>query len=213
MAQQKLIFKQPQADLRRKYPRWMELSLVIALFLTSTLFYAFQRFEGNESLRRAPDDVFELTHIPPVTEQLPRPPEPQRPKIPVEANDDSEIPEDMPVDDNLFDFSSIRDVPPPQEEKEPIVPFHEVSEAPVQIKRVNPVYPDLAKRVGISGLVVVKVLINTKGDVEDVEVLKSIPMLDDAAIEAAKQFKFRPAKQRDRLVKVWMSISFNFRLK
>jgi TonB family protein len=57
------------------------------------------------------------------------------------------------------------------------------------------------------------VLIDTKGNVEDVRVIKSNPMLDDAAIAAAWQFKFTPAKQRDRLVKVWMSIPFHFRLK
>ena len=54
---------------------------------------------------------------------------------------------------------------------------------------------------------------STKGDVEKVEVVKSHPMLDDAAIAAAKQFKFKPGKQRDRYVKVWMTIPFTFRLK
>ena len=60
---------------------------------------------------------------------------------------------------------------------------------------------------------VVKVLVNTKGDVEAVEVLKSHPLLDESAIAAAKQYKFTPGKQRDKFVKVWVSIPFNFKLK
>ena len=59
---------------------------------------------------------------------------------------------------------------------------------------------------------VLKVLIGTDGNVEDVEIFKSHPMLDDAAIEAAKQFRFTPGIQRDRPVRVWMSIPFSFRL-
>ncbi len=107
----------------------------------------------------------------------------------------------------------MEELPPPPEEEEPIVPFFALSEKPVEIKRVNPVYPELAKKAGIEGTVVVKVLVNTKGDVEKVEILKSHPLLDEAAVNAAKQFKFKPGKQRDRYVKVWVSIPFNFRLK
>jgi TonB family protein len=38
-------------------------------------------------------------------------------------------------------------------------------------------------------------------------------MLNEAAIEAARQFKFKPGKQKDKLVKVWVSIPFNFSLR
>ena len=62
-------------------------------------------------------------------------------------------------------------------------------------------------------MVVVKVLIGTKGDVEKVEIVKSHPMLDESAMAAAKLFKFTPGKQRDRVVKVWMTIPFTFKLK
>ena len=120
----------------------------------------------------------------------------------------------MTIEEQNIDFTQpVEELPPPPEEEEPIVPFHALSEKPVVIKRVEPVYPELARKAGIEGRVIVKVLINTKGDVEKVEVIKSHPLLDQAAIEAAKQFKFKPGKQRDRYVKVWMTIPFNFRLK
>ena len=64
----------------------------------------------------------------------------------------------------------------------------------------------------IEGTVVVKVLIGKKGLVEKAEIFKSIPILDEAALKAAKKCIFKPAKQRDKLVKVWMSIPFKFKL-
>lgn len=95
----------------------------------------------------------------------------------------------------------------------PIVPFYSLSEKPTETKRVEPAYPELAKKAGIEGAVVVKVLVNTAGKVEKVEVLKSHPLLDEAAIAAAKQFEFTPGKVQGEAVKVWLSIPFNFSLR
>ncbi len=143
-----------------------------------------------------------------------KPPPPSRPQIPIESEDE-DLPEDLTIEETEVDFSQqTQDTPPPpEEEEEPIVPFFALSEKPKEIKRVNPEYPELAKKAGVEGTVVVKVLVNTKGDVEKVEVLKSHPLLDDSAVEAARQFKFKPGKQRDKYVKVWVSIPFNFTLK
>jgi len=58
--------------------------------------------------------------------------------------------------------------------------------------------------------VVVRVLIDKKGDIEKAEIFKSVPMLDEAALAAVWQLKFTPGKQRDRFVKVWMAVPFNF---
>ncbi|MEJ2052745.1 MAG: energy transducer TonB [Calditrichaceae bacterium] len=69
----------------------------------------------------------------------------------------------------------------------------------------------MAKRAGISGTVVTRVLIDKEGNIEKAEIFKSIPMLDKAALEAAKKCKFSPAMQRDKPVKVWMAIPFQFR--
>jgi protein TonB len=213
MAHKKLIYKDPQVDLRNKYPKWVEWSLIIALGFTIGLFYAFKKFESSVKLEKVLDQNIETIEIPP-TQQIQKPPPPARPKIPIEAEDE-DIPEDLTIEEEMFEFDQQTEElpPPPPEEEEPIVPFYALSDKPVEIKRVNPVYPELAKKAGIEGTVVVKVLVNTKGDVEKVEVLKSHPLLDEAAIDAAKQFKFKPGKQRDKFVKVWVSIPFNFKLK
>ncbi len=211
MSHRKLIYKEPEVDLRLKYQKWFEASLIAALALTILLFYAFKKFDSAIKLQKAVDTEIQVEQIPP-TQQIKKPPPPARPKIPIESEDE-DIPEDLTIEEETFDFQEEVDLPPPPEEEEPIVPFYALSDKPVEIKRVNPVYPELAKKAGIEGTVVVKVLVNTKGDVEKVEILKSHPLLDESAIEAAKQFKFKPGKQRDKFVKVWVSIPFNFKLK
>jgi protein TonB len=57
------------------------------------------------------------------------------------------------------------------------------------------------------------VTIGKTGKVEDAKILKSLPMLDEAALSAARKCTFKPAKQRDKAVKVKMSIPFDFKLK
>lgn len=213
MAHFNLIYKVPEADLRSKYRKWKEISLVAALLLTTLLFYAFQKFEPSAELANPLDKEIIIDVVPP-TIQRTKPLTPLRPVIPVETDDEDEQPIDFPTIEAAFaDPQTTIVIPPPEEEEEPVVPFAELSERPVEIKRVNPVYPELARKAGIEGKVVVKALINTKGDVEEVVILKSHPLLNQAAVDAAKQFKFKPGKQRDRYVKVWMSIPFTFKLK
>lgn len=212
MAKKQLLYKEPEVDLRLKYPKWMELSTIASLIFLTGMFYMFQKCESGVKLSKTVDTEF-LAEIIPPTQQIKKPPPPARPKIPVESEDE-DIPEDLTIEEEQFDFEAeVEDLPPPPEEEEPIVPFYALSDKPVEIKRVNPKYPELAKKAGIEGTVVVKVLVTTKGDVEKVEVLKSHPLLDESAIEAASQFKFKPGKQRDKFVKVWVSIPFNFKLK
>ncbi|MEJ2635430.1 MAG: energy transducer TonB [Calditrichia bacterium] len=213
MAKHEFIYKNPEVDLKLKYRRIFEASLVVSLIIMIALLYSFKKFESSYQLEKKVDVKIETVEIP-QTEQIHRPPPPARPVIPV-ASENEDIPDELTIDETEIDFSKpIEEAPPPPpQEEEPIVEFYALSEKPEVIKRVEPDYPELARKAGIEGMVVVKVLINTKGDVEKVEVVKSHPMLDDAAIAAAKQFKFKPGKQRDRFVKVWMTIPFTFRLK
>jgi protein TonB len=96
------------------------------------------------------------------------------------------------------------------EDTSDVYEFIAVSEKPKRIKSVAPIYPDLAQKAGVTGQVVVKVLIDKQGNIEKAEIFKSVPMLDEAALAAAWQLKFTPGKQRDRFVKVWMAVPFNF---
>jgi len=85
---------------------------------------------------------------------------------------------------------------------------------PELIRAVKPEYPPLAKEAHAEGVVHVQVTIDETGRVIEAEVIGSntIKLLDDAAIEAAKQSLFRPAKQRDVPVKSRITIPFRFKL-
>lgn len=63
---------------------------------------------------------------------------------------------------------------------------------PTIIKRVEPEYPDNARRARIAGVVVVKATIGTDGKVSAAAVVQSIPLLDDAALAAVRQWEYEP---------------------
>ncbi len=207
----KSIQKEPQADLRLKYQKTLELSTAIGLLIITVLFYSFQRYEGEVALPDQPKLIIESIEIPP-TQQLQKPPPPSRPSIPVESEDDDLL-DDVTIEETEIDLGDVFEAPPPPPEEDEVFEFFAVSDKPVLRHKETPKYPDLARRAGIEGKVMVTVTISKKGDVIDAKILKSIPMLDEAAINAAKKCKFKPAKQRDKFVRVKMAIPFDFRLR
>lgn len=215
MAHKSLMHKNPEVDLRLKYRKHMDIAVVAALVILIGMFYAFQKSNVVYTLTEQEEKVMEVIDAPPQT-QAEMQAAPSGPSIPVEAESEDEI-DDETIDNTELTFeemvSNEPPPPPPDAEDDIIVPFAAVSDRPVLKKRIAPIYPELAKKAGLEGMVTVSVLIGTDGRVEQVKVLKSIPMLDESAISAAKQYVFTPAKQRDRVVKVWMAIPIVFKLK
>lgn len=78
----------------------------------------------------------------------------------------------------------------------------------------SPEYPDSARKDAIEGRTVVKVLIDVDGSVAQVEIDTSsgYAALDSAALDAAKNAKFKPAMHEGKRVKVWSEIVYSFRL-
>jgi periplasmic protein TonB len=64
--------------------------------------------------------------------------------------------------------------------------------APALVKRVEPAYPDVALMAKIGGMVILEAVVDVDGTVESVKVLRSLKLLDNAAIEAVKQWKYSP---------------------
>lgn len=87
-----------------------------------------------------------------------------------------------------------------------------VEELPEAITKVKPVYPDIAREAGVDGVVLVQALVGKDGHVKDVRVVKRIPMLDDAAITAVKQWVFKPALSNNKPVAVWVAVPVRFSL-
>lgn len=94
--------------------------------------------------------------------------------------------------------------------------FVAVEEMPVGISLPTPVYPPMAQRVGIEGSVWVKVLVDKTGNVRDAKVIKPSGTdagFEEAALEAARKGKWKPAIQNKQPVAVWASYEIKFLLK
>jgi protein TonB len=77
---------------------------------------------------------------------------------------------------------------------------------------VRPVYPTLAQNARIAGTVVMKAVIGADGRVQCVRVLKSVPLLDQAAVDAVSQWEFTPVPLNGVPVPVRMTTTAGFTL-
>jgi protein TonB len=84
--------------------------------------------------------------------------------------------------------------------------------APRKIRDVKPVYPVIAQRSRVEGLVILEATIDTAGRVINVRVLQSKALLDQAAIDAVRQWEFTPTLLNGVPVSVIMNVTVNFRL-
>jgi TonB family protein len=80
------------------------------------------------------------------------------------------------------------------------------------LQRVEPVYPPLARAARVGGRVPVEIKIDEDGLVYDARALSGHPLLKDAALSAARQWKFKPTLLSGTPVKVIGTITFNFQL-
>ncbi len=80
------------------------------------------------------------------------------------------------------------------------------------VRKVNPVYPPLARQARVSGTVVLRAIIGTDGSIENLTLVSGHPMLAPAAIEAVKQWKYRPYLLNGKPIKVDTEVTVNFAL-
>lgn len=92
--------------------------------------------------------------------------------------------------------------------------FVAVEQIAEMIHYETPVYPRLAEQAGLEGVVWIKALVGSNGDVRDAVVYKSsgTPSLDEAALKAAPACKFKPAIQNGRPVAMWVTYRVLFEL-
>jgi len=83
---------------------------------------------------------------------------------------------------------------------------------PAKLHDVKPVYPQAAQVARVQGVVIVEAIIDANGRVADVRVLRSIPLLDGAALDAVKQWQFEPMVVAGEPRAVRMTLTVNFRL-
>lgn len=115
---------------------------------------------------------------------------------------------DLPSTDELF---VVPDGPPPlPQDTGPIAIRGEVK-APVVVEKIYPQYTEIARRARRQGVVVLKAVIDREGRVVDAKILKPLGFgLDEAALEAAGQWRFTPATLHGKPVAVYMNLTVTF---
>jgi TonB family protein len=84
---------------------------------------------------------------------------------------------------------------------------------PEEIDRVIPQYPTAARRAGVSGSVVIRGIVRRDGTIDDVEIIKDLPRgLGEAARDAVRRWRFRPATFNGEPIDVYYTVTVNFRL-
>lgn len=223
--------KSRAADIKSTYRVKVQIGLVITLAL---LILAFRWPTGGKEIETFEMEEQEMIEMEEVvqTQQIERPPPPPKPPQPVEVPDEQEIEEiDLDLSADL-DLDAAPDLPPPpppppsepavEEEPEPEI-FLIVEQQPEMIPNMQEglrnlqasiTYPEIAKRAGVEGRVIVQFVVDEQGNVVDPFVVRGIGAgCDEEAVKAVRKVKFTPGKQRGRPVKVQMTLPVTFRLR
>lgn len=128
-------------------------------------------------------------------------------------------PDARALDDGVITFgdsgSPFNEPAPPAPPPAPAAPPHVGGQIqpPRKIVDVAPVYPPIARAAHAQGVVILEALIGEDGSVRDVRVLRSLPLLDAAAIDAVKQWRFTPTLLNDQPIAVVMTVTVAFTLR
>lgn len=223
--------KSQKADLEGKKTIFLEIGFVLTLLIVWWAFEFSTKAEKAEDLGTVAftEDIVEEI---PITRQeqieLPPPPPQQNVADIIEVVDDKiEINEDLTIDEadenTAIEIQEIVEVAPVEEEEEEAAPFVIVEDMPefkggdkALLKYIaeHVVYPEIAKENDIQGTVYVKFVINEKGKVTNVGLLRGVdPLLDKEAIKVIESLPdWKPGKQSGKNVKVSMQVPIKFQL-
>ena len=214
--------KSDNADLRSKYPLFVQIGLILALVVLIGAFRVNFTPESDFQIVEVQQEIVQMEEIQ-QTKQIEKPPPPPKPPVPIEVPDDEVLEdEDLDLDVSLELDEEIVNLPPPpaeeEEEEEPEI-FMIVEDMPELIGGLGSIqkkikYPEIAKKAGVEGRVFVQFVVNVDGSVEDPVVVRGIGAgCDEEAVRAVAQAKFKPGRQRGKAVPVKMSLPITFKLK
>ena len=202
-----------------QYRRVLELGLIVSLVIHIGIMQGYKRVgrSGSEGKGYQPP-VFTVEHIPP-TAQEKTALVPKLPGVPV-AEEGEMLPDfvEWETPDIWIENHSIPIPLPPDTSDQGFPLFTAFDEEPypiggVEAFRKNIFYPELARKAGVEGQVIVLTYIDRTGKVVKTEVIQSLMGCDQAAVDAIVKTKWHPAMQRDEPVPVKISIPVVFRLK
>jgi protein TonB len=198
------------ASLRAEYRTCLRTALFVAIALHAIAFAFWPEYVPQ--VYRGVSVVDTMAIVPADWNDVPPPPkEIERPDIPdvLQASDD--VDKDITISKTIFNpRQRILRVTSPTEE--PII-FRAFETFPELLRGAKPAYPEIARKAEVEGVVKVLVTIDEAGRVIQAWVERSnAPVLNEAAVEAAYRFQFRPAMQRGIPVKATIGLTFEFKI-
>ncbi|MEM1127921.1 MAG: energy transducer TonB [Bacteroidota bacterium] len=222
--------KTEKANLRLRYTRNVQIGMILTLLLLIGAVNARLEAESAFEVQLEEQEVVQMEEIV-NTKQEVKPPPPPKPPVPIEVPND-EILDDIELDlDATLDIEEpVTDLPPPpppaddgpEPEPEPEI-FMIVEDMPQLIPNDTEglanlqrsiTYPEIAKKAGVEGRVIVQFVVDEQGNVLDPQVVRGIGAgCDEEAVRAVMNAQFRPGRQRGQPVRVKMSLPITFKLK
>lgn len=223
------IKKSPKANLEKRRGIFLQIGLVVVIGLVYMAFEWPSYPKIDTDLQQlASDDQFEEDIENTFREEKPPPPPPppEEPQVLEVVENDVEIEDDLIIEDADADENdevNIQEVTQEEEEDEEPLPFFILEDKPEfpggeealqKWIAQNTKYPDIAKDMGISGKVFIGFVIDKKGQVTKVKVLRGVdPYLDAEALRVVKSMPdWKPGKQRGKAVPVQYQIPIKFTL-
>lgn len=211
--------KKSQADLKKYYTVFLELGLIVALLIFIAAAKVNLQSEKSDVDLTSEQEVVEMEEII-QTKQIEKPPPPPRPPVPVEVPNDEVIEEQVINIDAELSFDEPLDLPPPpQGDDDNDEDFFVVVENMPELigglaalqKDIR--YPEMARKAGIEGRVIVQFIVNEEGKVENPHVVRGIGGgCDEEALRAVSNALFKPGRQRGNPVRVQYSLPVIFKL-
>jgi protein TonB len=189
------------------YDKCLAITLIFAIF-------AIMVFPEVEiaNIRQVERIIESIEILPEIREEIPPPEEVIKPIVNIEIVDDFSDGDD----DNILILDTIdvtilnpfEDIAPPRQEHGTTSKFVDYDEPPVVLSRVAPVYPTFAINARLQGTVTLDIEVFADGTIGAIEVFRSVQPgpggLDEAAINAVRQWRIQPAKAQGQPVSVWL---------
>jgi protein TonB len=221
----------------RRTPRWMRL-LSLGLHLVGVLLLLVlpitAAFDLPSVYTRLPNVMLASVPSPPPAARPPAPATPAAPStapsVPITAPDGihDEVERPAPVqtlgvpggvDLGMTAMGAgnlgVLPTPPPPPTPQPVVPLRIGGDVrpPERTHFVAPVYPPAAQSARMEGTVILEAVIDAQGVVQDVKILRSVPLLDRAAIDAVRQWRYTPTRLNGVAMPIVMTVTVTFSMR
>lgn len=211
--------KKSTADLKKYYTVFLELGLIAALLIFIAAAKVNLQTEKSDVDLTSEQEVVEMEEIV-QTKQIEKPPPPPRPPVPVEVPNDELIEDQVINIDAELTFDDPLELPPPPKgdddgDEDFFVVVENMPEliGGLAALQKNIRYPEMARKAGIEGRVIVQFIVNEQGEVENPRVIRGIGGgCDEEALRAVSNALFKPGRQRGNPVRVQYSLPVIFKL-